>query len=958
MINLALRSEFSFKKVFAPMKRLVAHGSPSVIGIADHNNTFAHVLLEKECKEKDIKPIFGVRLEVIEDRHLKSRGVFGPIYTFIAKDEYGLHEINNLTKIAWDNFYYKPMVTLSDVFNLSQSVFVIAETFETPERLDYIAITQTTPLMIVNGDFDMPVVYMGINTFIIPEDEDVYQLMMGTEKRGEGYNHKFESQTYPQHIMSEQEANHYLLTRKIDCEMIACAISETEVIANQCNVKLPKATMVKYKSEVKTTIDDFCIAGAKRLKIDIESGEYADRLKLELDLIKEKDFVDYFLIVGDLVSYAKKTMFVGPSRGSSAGSLVCYLMGITEVDPILHGLLFERFIDANRNDWPDIDIDFPDDAREGVIKYLFDKYGSANVCHISNINRMKAKSAIDEFGKSLCIPKYEVDVLKDSIVDRSGGDARAAMAIADTIDTTDAGKKFIEKYPNMMLVKHVEGHAAHAGKHAAGIIVCNEPLSTFGAINSREGSIQMDKKGAEYLSLLKIDALGLRTLSVLSDAATQVGFDYREFYRMPLDNQAAFDLLDNMRLYGIFQFEGHAMRMLCAQMGIKNFTDIVAITALARPGPLHSGGADEYVRRRTGKEPTVYISQHPSYIEQTKDTYGVIIYQEQLMTICRECGSMSWNDVQAIRRAASKTLGKEFFDKYRKKFVDGAVENGIEENDAIKIWENMVTFGSWGMNKSHTVSYGLISYWCAYMKANHPLEFACANLRHSKNKDSALRILRDAVENDGIEYIPFDADDSEIQWSVKNGKLLGGLVNIHGIGEKKAADVLKMRQGKKKFTPGIVDTLLNPTTDFDTLYPCKDMWSHVYDNPSQYAGCKKIHNILDMQESGSYTFIGQLRAKDLRDLNEYNELVKRGGKRYEENNFVFKIVVEDDTDQIHCRINRFNFDKLEGKTLAETGVEDKTYYIIRGKLKDGWRIIDIDAIYDLTIDAEDIFSPF
>jgi len=259
------------------------------------------------------------------------------------------------------------------------------------------------------------------------------------------------------------------------------------------------------------------------------------------------------------------------------------------------------------------------------------------------------------------------------------------------------------------------------------------------------------------------------------------------------------------------------------------------------------------------------------------------------------------------------------------------------------------------MNKSHTVSYGMISYWCACMKAEHPLEWTAANLRHTKGKDSAIKILRDAVENDGIEYIAFDPDESELDWSVKDGKLIGGLINLKGIAEKKAENILDMRRGIKKYTESVVKLLMNPITDFDTLYPCYDKWCKIYDNPDIF-GVAKITKMVDIIEPDTYYTIGKLISKDLRDLNEYNELVKRNGEVYEENNFMLKLILEDDTDQLYCKINRFNFNKLKAKHIAETGIEDTTYYIIKGKVKAGWRMLDVQAIYDLTTDVDNIIE--
>jgi DNA polymerase III alpha subunit len=439
--------------------------------------------------------------------------------------------------------------------------------------------------------------------------------------------------------------------------------------------------MVKYSG--KKTLAQMCRKGAEKLGIDLDDdGEYSKRYQYEMDLIHEKDYQDYFLITAEMIQDAKKDMLVGPARGSAAGSLVCYLADITTVDPIKHGLLFERFIDVNRSDLPDIDVDFPDEKRAGVIKKLVKKFKQENVCKIASVSKLKAKSAINEIAMSLSIPKWEVDSVKNSIVDRSGGDARAAMAGYDTLTQTDIGREFLEKFPAMKQIEKLEAHSTHSGTHAAGIIVCNEEISNFGGTNSRDGTIMMDKKGAEAKNLLKIDCLGLRTLSVLEECADQIGMPYSEFPNLPLDDEKTYDIFNDMRLSGIFQFEGQAMTMLCDNMGAHNFNDIVALTALARPGPLHSGAASTYIKRRIGEEEITFVCNDETYMDHVSDTQGVIIYQEQLMKICRDMGRMSWEEVSAIRTATSKTLGKDFFDKYRASFLRGAKENEIEAQSA------------------------------------------------------------------------------------------------------------------------------------------------------------------------------------------------------------------------------------------------------------------------------------
>lgn len=936
IINLALRTEYSFRQTYGIVEDIVDECNLPFLGVADINNTFAHIPLEKICKKKGIKPIFGVRLEVLADSKKRVRGACGPMYIFIAKNEAGLYELNKLTTAAWENFYYKPMIFQSDVADLSQDVFVISDNVETLDlRLDYIALTPSTPKMII--ELDTPKVFINNNYFTSPDDRMIYQLMAGSQKRGDEYHYKFDTKRAFQHILNSDEFSRIYKDES--------AIENTYIIAEQCNVVLPKAKMVKYRGG--KNILQLCKDGARAKGINIIDGPYADRFEREMDLIIKKDYADYFMIVADMITKAKKTMLVGPSRGSSAGSLVCYLMGITEIDPLKYDLIFERFIDINREDLPDIDIDFPDEGREEVIKYAFKLYGKDNVCHISNINKFKARSALEEVGIALRIPRFEMDILKESIVDRSGGDARAKISIQDTLNTTEVGRDMIYKYPNLRHAEKIQNHATHAGKHAAGLIVCNDDLCRYGAINEREGSIMMDKSGAEYLNLLKIDALGLRTLTILQECATLIGMDFRKYYTMPLDDPKTYKIFHDMRLNGIFQFEGNAMRMLCEAMGVEEFNDIVVITALARPGPLHSGGANKFVSRRTGREPIEYISNNPIFIENTKETYGIIVYQEQLMNLCRDLGKMSWEDVSSIRKAASKTLGKEFFDSYRAKFMKGALENGLPESEATEVWENMMTFGSWGMNKSHTVSYGYISYWCAYMKAHHPLEFTAANLRHSKGDEAAIKILRDAYENENIDYVPVDPDESDIDWSVHDGKLIGGLKNITGIGEKKAKEILLCRQGKKKWTPSMVTSLMNPVTPFDTIYPCWDQWHMLYENPREYGLQFPPSFINDIKDEGLYVVVGKVIRKDLRDLNEYNELMKRGGKRYEKDNKSLKLVIEDDTGQIHCSISRTKFEKLQGMKLNETLAEGESWVIIKGQVNKGWRVILIEQIFDL-----------
>ena len=922
MIHLALQTEFTFKQCFLHMKDIHKHANGAV-GVADLHNTFGHVGLEKESKKHGFKPIYGVRLFCLPDES-KQRSAAIP-WIFLAKNEEGLKEIYQYVDLAWKNFYYIPRLNYSNIKRTGN--VVIISPIES-ELSDYVAHGQGWP----NLSGEQTRVAIVTNNYPNLQDVDVYQLLAGARKgNGDSVNHMFNQEIYPQHILTEREwFNEYNSQSAIDF---------TYVINEEIeHITLPKAGMVHWSGDHDLTkFMDF-------KKVENWTDEYQARFEREMELIKKKDYTDYFLIVADMIRHSKRTMLIGPARGSSAGSLVCYLMGITEVDPIKYQLIFERFIDINRHDLPDIDVDFPDHKREKVVDYLKHKYGHKKVRALANVNRLKAKSAIGEFAKALEIPAYETAEVKDAIIERSSGDARAAMCIADTFETTEAGQKFIKRYPAMSLVSHIEGHASHAGKHAAGILVSTEELATYGSINERDDIIQMDKKDAEYLGLLKIDCLGLRTLSILEEVAEQLGKPYKWFYTIPTDDQNTFSMMKNLRLNGVFQFEGQALQIIVKQMGVNNFDDIVAITALARPGALNSGGTARYIKYSTGQEtPTYYSDVHRSI---TGDTYGIVVYQEQMMNIARMIGGLSWEDTSDLRRAASKSMGDEFFSRYKDKFIAGALENGYSQEVSEQLWVDISASGSWSFNKSHAVSYGLVSYWTAYCKANYPAEFAVACLNHATDSDSAIKLLRDFVINEGFSYKPVDPDKSMLGWVADGKTLIGGLTNIKGIGPAKAKQIINARNGKGKLTPSLFKALMQPETELDILFPAEHYFGFLYSDPASAGLDTKPHFIKDVNGKGEYVIIGKLVDRNLRDLNEQVFLEKRGGERITENRFYLNFKIEDDTDMISCKIGRLQYEAF-GKDIAEKGRIGKDWYLLRGTIKGDWRTIDVSEIVNL-----------
>ena len=937
MINLRTRTEYSFRTAYGPIDKIISDCKQGSMGICDMG-TWGHVAFDSACRKAEKKPIFGVELAVVEDATDRSKQPIN-LMGFIAKNNQGLQELYQLVTKATDpsRFYYVPRLSYEDLFDISKNIIMLSGTnpmwgslpITNKENL-YIELNPMTTKKSLNWaeERGFKVVATSDNFFPKVTDRKVYEVLTGRNRY---------DRTKPMHILDEWELRD--LIPWIPDE----AFENTHRIAEMCNVELPSAKMMSYES--KKTLRQMCEENAKPRGIDLKDPVYKARLKRELDMIAEKQFEDYFYVISDMINYAKKHMLVGPARGSSAGSLVCYLLNITDVDPLKYDLLFERFIDITRKDLPDIDIDFQDDRREMVIQYLIDKYGMEKVAHLGTVSRYKAKSTITEVAKELGVPAWEVNDLKGAIIERSSGDARAAMCIMDTFNDLEIGRSVLKKYPQMRIAEHMENHARHNGVHAAGIIVTEEPVHKYCSVNMQNGAAQIDKHDAERLNLLKIDALGLRTLSILQDVLDQVGWEREKLINWKLDDDDAFKVLNDEKYAGIFQFEGYALQSLTRQMKIQDFEDVASITALARPGPLNSGGTTQFIKRRVGDAPTEYL--HPMTKDITKVTFGVVVYQEQVMTIARDVGKLSWEDVSQLRKAMSKSYGEEFFDRYWQRFKVGAEENGIDEDKALKIWKNINTMGSWAFNRSHAISYGLVSYWCCVLKSKFPLEFAAACLRNVKDEEQGIRLLREVV-NEGLKYKPFDRFKSEINWSVQDGELIGGLIGIKGIGPKMAEDIMNRRESSQPLTPR-QDRLLNEgETPYDDIFECERRFGHMKKNPEKHGIKTKIINIQDLEADtpGTYVFFGKLKEKNLRDMNETVNLAKRGGRRVDTHNLWLNMTFEDDTGPIISTIDRFKYPKL-GKPIVEGGrIGD--WYLVKGIIKQGFRKIYVERVRKLT----------
>lgn len=914
MIHLRVRTEHSFRRAYGPTERvadaLAALGTVAA-GIVDlHGGTWGHVRWEQSLTKRGIAPLFGAELDVEEVR--------APIWALAETEVGALYRLSSLDKL-----------TTEDIARAQGVVRFAGGSADDPALFDYIDINPASPLsqrrsLALHRRTGRPLVITADNAYPLPEDADKHYALDGSEK------------TTPQHLLNWEELRAAIGV--LSDEEFAAAKGACYEVAERCRARsIPKAPLIKVDGDLRALARE---GQAHRLaagQIESWTAKYEERFEYELGIIIEKAYQSYFLVVADLVGWAKRHMLVGPARGSSAGSLICYLTGITEVDPLKHKLLFERFIDVTRADLPDIDIDFSDAKRDLVFEYLANRYGASRVARLGNIMTLKPTSAINQVTRRLGIPFEDTFALKNVLIDYSSGDSRYGKGIEDMLTTTEPGRKFVLNHPESVLMTEVEGHAWGTSVHAGGVVVCNDPLTNFCTV--RAGVTHLNKPDAEYLNLLKIDALGLRTLGVIEGTGCVTN---EELYRLTLDDPAVLKVFNDRRYAGIFQFEGAAQRSLAEEITFHSFVEIDHVTALARPGPLGGGAADHYRRRARGEEPIEY--RHPALKAWLEDTYGLVLYQEQVMRIVRELGKFSWADTTIVRKAMSGRKGAEYFDRLRSLFIDGAQESGVAKPVAEAIWFEIFNFGAWGMNRSHTVSYAVISYWCAYMKVHHPLEYAAACLRQATSDEQALGLLRELVK-EGVEFVPLDPDRSEVDWIARDGKLLGGIKNAEGYGPVKAAHYVESREASK-LSDKERERLAAAEVKFSNIFPARTRWGYLYDDPLQ-AGCRAgtvIKQIAELVEDEECVIIGQLVEKKRRDMNE-SILIKRRNGKIVNNGLTtpfadVRVIDDSSVAPIILRIDRWDWKEL-GEPIVDRAVIHEDWFMVRGKKLRGFPMIKV-----------------
>ena len=1014
-ITLHCHTTFSFRDAYGLPSQHAARAASignSALAITDHGSISGWVRHNKACRDVGIKPLFGCEFYMVEDlggepEIRKHRDHL----TVIARNQEGLRSIMALLSVAWENFYYKPIIdyrTLeahsdgllvlsgcmygkyaqavwsrndedeaSRTIKWFQGIFGDAFFLETqPFALN--ECHQTATAAINHGiELGVPVTLTTDAHYPAPEDEEGRNLLLRVTP---GWTP--DTKTSPLWQYSRKEAFRSIRTQwpKAPKNILSELLDNSLVAANMCeDMDLPQAEPIHYTPvEFDNVHDEFlaCVKrGWKRRDLHLLSGEehelYKKRLYREVRMIREKGFEDYLMVVADVITWAKgENIIVGPARGSSSGSLVCWCLGITEVDPVRWGLLFERFIDVNRMDPPDIDTDFEDARRDEIHAYLRDKYGDDHFAQLCTFAQYKPRSALDDVAKAFRIPKTSVETIKGFVIERSSADARASHCLEDTIEAFPAAKNVIEEYPDLRKATLLEGQFRQFSRHACGVIIGENPLQNHAAIiRSDDGSPMICYEGydAGALGFLKLDVLGLRSLSIIAEILRKIGKDIDWLYGLPFDDELTYKGFQRGDLTGVFQFTGQSTMSVCKQMPPNHFMELSDINALSRPGPLHSGSTTLYIARRNGEQ--IVDKIHPVYDEITKDTYGVIVYQEQIMEIARNVAGMSWEFVSVFRKQISKKLGVEGFKKWEEMFIMGCAETScMDEETARPIWDNICTHGSWSFNKSHAVAYALISYLMMYLKAHYPMEFDWANLVTLTDKQKQTYVLRDYI-NKGGKVLPVHINKSGATWTIDGDALRPGFSEIKGIGEAIAGAIIEgqpyankedflERVNKRRVHKGIQALLFDggmfspdgepqdsKIVDVYGLLHMKDVINNL----------PVTHRIAELGWGKEHycRVAGRIIELNVRDVFEVawskrGETLDPTTMHKPELAAFVNITLEDDTDSIYATFDRFVYPRVRDIIASEENEKDDIF-IIKGAKTKGFRKVYAKTIENVSL---------
>ncbi|MFH1359552.1 MAG: DNA polymerase III subunit alpha [Candidatus Omnitrophota bacterium] len=805
------------------------------LAMTDHGNVFGAIEFYQAAVKHGVKPIIGCEIYLAPgSRHEKSTGQGSLSHiVLLAKDEKGYRHLLKLISMGYlEGFYYKPRIDREALEQHHEGLLALSACLKGSVTLhlregrykEALKTADDLNQIIGPGNFYLELIDNEIpeqkkaNQELLKVSQDLKIPVVATNdvhylERSQAAAHEallcIQTQTTlddPNHMRLSTDEFYFKSPEEMKKIFAYCpeAIQNTVEIAEKCNLELDfsQIHLPRYIPPGGENKEDYltelCYEGVKK-RYPLLTDEIKDRLEHELAVIKKMGFVSYFLIVWDFIHYAKQNGIpVGPGRGSAAGSLVSYLLGITDLDPLRYGLLFERFLNPERLGMPDIDIDFCYERRNEVIEYVTNKYGKDNVAQIITFGTMQARAAIRDVGRVMGVPYGDVDKIAKLIPPDPNIHIQEAIKIEPQLKKLCQEDERAAKI--METASVLEGLTRHASIHAAGgVVISDKPLTEYVPLfktSDDQITTGFSMDGIAKIGLLKMDFLGLRNLTVIDKSIKlikrthQIDIDINE---IPLDNSKTYDLLGNALSYGVFQLESSGMRELLKRIKPSQFEDLISILALYRPGPIGSGMLDDYIRRKKGEVEVRY--DHPKLQTILKETYGIIIFQEQVMQIASELAGFTLTQADHLRRAMSKKI-PAVMERNRKDFVLGCQKTSkIHEGLGNKLFDLIDYFSGYGFNRSHSAAYALISYRTAYLKANYPVEFMAALLTCERdNTDKVVEYIKEA-EAMGIKVLPPDMNESIEEFNVINEKTIRyGLLAVKNVGSSAIESIVAERK--------------------------------------------------------------------------------------------------------------------------------------------------------------------
>jgi DNA polymerase-3 subunit alpha len=848
-VHLHAHSTFSFLDGYGTPEqirdRIIELGQKAV-AVTDHGSIFGYVPYNKAFRKSGIKVIYGIEAYIVDDLRERTRnqesfdGV--PHITILAKDIEGYRNLLRLNRLSWEEgFYYKPRIDHQALITHQKGLIVLSGCptgyptryidggmvekarshieflrnniehyyIELTPAPDYAPSYKAIPyLMRWAIELGIPPVATADAHFPRPEDSIAQDILLcaGTDQKIFSQSRKLKIPSYFYYCDAEEVFQRLLTVGYstpladqlyVEKDWYRSAVNNSSIIADMVDVELPRATSVSFpgipegKTQDQYLFDLLTEGFIKKVQTGIIPHDQQERYWAqcceEYNILVSKGFSDYILATVDVITYMKNKGNIVVCRGSAGGSCLLWVLNASTVDPIKNNLSFDRFYDRNRQDPPDVDIDFGSSHRGEVIDYLFNKYGSQKCSQISSISTLGPKGALQDTAKVLGISRDKFSDLSE-ILD---GVKFVDESILESIRSSESGKCLVDM-PDLNLFIKIIGQYRHSSKHAAGVLIAKENIDdivgiTLGA--DKRPVATVDKHGAAELGFLKMDILGVTALDSLSYAAQKIGngsSDWIEY--IPENDPKTLETLNSKRLVSIFQLEGYSAEMVVRQIGISSFDDIVAASALCRPGPKDWIPTYKYHKENPEEFERWILSIHPVAAEIVRSTYGLVVYQEQVMALAEKLAKFNMVDVHKLRKGVSSSAGDAWFAEWSTKFIDGCLQNGVSAQEAKHWWESIQTHSHYSFNRAHCTTYADVAYKQAYIKTYWPSIFYEAELIFQEKETKTRRLIKEFVSIGG-KVVPIHHKYSQEKFSSHDGVLYGGLESIKGVGSVSAKKI-------------------------------------------------------------------------------------------------------------------------------------------------------------------------